>query len=946
MRMLLALTLFCMLAASGAGHEMPRAVDDRLVIELFAKEPDIVTPTSIAVDERGRLLVIECHTHFRPQNYVGPPTDRVRVFEDTDGDGHADRISTFFEGTQSTMSLALDRQGRLYVATRNEIFRLRDADGDGHADEQIPIVTLRTTAAYPHNGLAGFAFDFAGNLFFGMGENLGETFELVGSDGSTQRGTQGGHVFRCSPDGAKLERFATGLWNPFHMAFDPFGRLFAVDNDPHSRPPCRLLHVVPGGNYGFKYRNGAHGLHPFTAWNGENPGTLPMVAGVGEAPCGVVSYQSDGLPADYQGNLLITSWGDHRLERVSLEPRGASFRGQPKPFIAGGESFRPVGIAVAPDGSLFVSDWVDKAYEVHGKGRLWHIKSRALQATPPVASADAPAGRVGREPGTQKLYFPPGALTALQFGQIVTDEAQSPRLRAAAMTALGASGRLESIAAILQSKQAPVELAQYAWSILGVRGPTSDAWRIAADQPPEVRAGALRAASADHTAELWTASEDNDPFIAQAARLALARLGAVDSDRDFAERPPRQRLAALLILRESSQPPARLLAASLADADPQVRFAALQWVGEDKLSDYRGELTKALTAGPMSGDLFAAYLAALENLDAAEPRKPGDKDRNPEQYVAQTLADEHAPTDARRWALRVLRADHPLLTLDFLRRMLDADDVEMQREAIRTLAASPHAGRIALLAEIARDPKRPPSLRAEATAGVPAEERDLLLELAASDCPPVEHEAMRGLAGATLDSRQRAALEKTASGDPQRQQLIARVLDPRPASDRPAADDVDAWVGLLAGPADADEGGRVFNSRVAGCSRCHTLDGRGGQIGPDLSLVGRALERRRLIESILRPSKEIAPQYVAWNIETSDGQLLSGLLLGQLADGVQTYVDLKGTKFSLPAGSIEHRTAQPRSAMPDGLERTLTVQEFRDLLAFLKPAGSPTDAKP
>ncbi len=150
-----------------------------------------------------------------------------------------------------------------------------------------------------------------------MGENLGEPFELVGSDGSTQRGTQGGHVFRCSADGGNLERYATGFWNPFHMAIDPFGRLLAVDNDPHSHPPCRLVHVVPGGDYGFKYRNGAQGLHPFTGWNGETPGSLPMVAGVGEAPSGIVTYQSDQLPADYQGNLLITSWGDHRLERDS-----------------------------------------------------------------------------------------------------------------------------------------------------------------------------------------------------------------------------------------------------------------------------------------------------------------------------------------------------------------------------------------------------------------------------------------------------------------------------------------------------------------------------------------------------------------------------------------------------------------------------------------------------
>ncbi|HTU25649.1 MAG TPA: PVC-type heme-binding CxxCH protein, partial [Pirellulales bacterium] len=624
MRCWLIVALLCSLAAPCTAEPALTAADPRLAVELFAMEPAIVTPTSIAVDGKGRVLAIESHTHMRPQNYVGPPADRVRVFEDTDGDGRADRIETFWEGSRWTMSLAIDRQNRVYVATRDEIFRLRDADGDGRADERTQIVTMHSSANYPHNGLCGFAFDFAGNLLFGLGENLNQAFELVGSDGSIQRGAPGGHLFRCTADGGKLERTATGFWNPFHMAVDPFGRQWVVDNDPHSRPPCRLLHIVPGGNYGFKYSNGAHGLHPFTAWNGETPGSLPMVTGVGEAPSGVVSYQSTLLPADYLGNLLITSWGDHRLERVSPEPRGASFRATPKPFVTGGEDFRPVGIAVAPDGSLFVSDWVDKAYEVHGKGRLWHIKP-AAKPSPAAVSApvDAVAAALGREPGTQKLYFAPGALPNEKLAQVLADENQEIRLRAAALTALAAAGQLDPIAALLQAKATPVDLAQFAWSILQERGPTADGWRLDGDQPAEVRAAALRWTAPQHIPTLWSACEEDDPFIVQAARFALARLKAVDGARDYTAQPARQRLAALLVLRESAQPPGRLLGASLTDPDPQVRFAALQWIGEDRLSEYRDALPKILSAGPMSGELFAAYLAALEKLDT--PPVPADQ---------------------------------------------------------------------------------------------------------------------------------------------------------------------------------------------------------------------------------------------------------------------------------------------------------------------------------
>ncbi len=146
---------------------------------------------------------------------------------------------------------------------------------------------------------------------------------------------------------------AFGFWNPFHVALDAFGRLFAVDNDPDSLPPCRLLHIVPGGNYGYRYRNGRKGVHPFTAWNGELPGTLPMVSGTGEAPSGLVAYESDQLPADYIGDLLVTVLGRPSHRALPAGTRGASFRSLTEPIVTGDENFRPVGIAVAPDGSLY-----------------------------------------------------------------------------------------------------------------------------------------------------------------------------------------------------------------------------------------------------------------------------------------------------------------------------------------------------------------------------------------------------------------------------------------------------------------------------------------------------------------------------------------------------------------------------------------------------------------
>src|SRR4030095_12375625 len=111
-----------------------------------------------------------------------------RIFEDTDGDGKADKFTTFYEGMTHTMDLAVHPDGSVYVATRNEIFRLRDTKGTGAADEHTRIAFLETKANSPRNGLSGLSFDFRGDLTFGIGENLGAAYKLIGADGTTLEG--------------------------------------------------------------------------------------------------------------------------------------------------------------------------------------------------------------------------------------------------------------------------------------------------------------------------------------------------------------------------------------------------------------------------------------------------------------------------------------------------------------------------------------------------------------------------------------------------------------------------------------------------------------------------------------------------------------------------------------------------------------------------------------
>jgi putative membrane-bound dehydrogenase-like protein len=945
------------IAAFSAGAEAPKSLDPRIVVERFAAEPDIVTPTGIAVDARGVVLVAESHTHFRPKGYDGPPADRIRTFEDTDGDGRADRIRTFYEGTTHTMGLAVYHDGSVFVATRNEVFRLFDDDGDRKADRRAPIARLDTPGNYPHNGLSGFAFDFLGDVYFGLGENLGAGYALIGQDGTTLRGGgEGGNVYRIKADGTGLTRVATGFWNPFHQAFDAFGRLFVVDNDPDSRPPCRLLHVVPGGDYGYRFRNGRKGLHPFTAWNGELPGTLPMVAGTGEAPSGVVVYESDNLPEDYRGDLLVTSWGDHRIERFHLRPRGASFAAEGRPVVAGGEDFRPVGIVVAPDGSLFVSDWVDKSYNVHGKGRIWHI--RAVKPAGPSRPDDPRAAIGSPDRGTRERAARALERRGEDGRRALRGALRDPERERVQATALEGLARLDAVADFQAARGPDLALAVEAM-MLRLRAATGHAVRLAGErEAPEVRAESLRAQrSPEAEPALVAALADPDPFIQQAAREGLKhsvdRAALLRLARD--ESAP-HRLGALLMLRELGGPvPEEALARGLDDADPSVRFVAIQWVGEGRLTGFRPQLARGLASGATTRQLFEAYLAALERLDRGV-LPDVNQEVGGQEYIARLLLDPAATIPVRRRALRMLRPDHPALTAERLERFLQSPDPATRIEAVRTLREGTNPRSAAILADLARRTDLPAALRAEAIAGLSGaseDERRELVAIATAGAPELRREALRSLRGAELSPEQREQLSRLAKGDDEETSAqVAPALGRDRAEPSPPAGDLDAWLTLLDGPADATAGERVFfHPKGPGCYRCHAIDGRGGRAGPELSATGGTLTRRRLVESILQPSKEIAPQFVPWLIARTDGTVVSGLLIDESASGEQTYADSKGATFTLKPGEVAERKPMATSIMPDDLARTMTLQDFRDLLAFLRaPRGGeptpPPDAHP
>ena len=327
-------------------------------LEIIAEHPDLATPTGIDIDQNGAVWITANHTHFRPEQYQGPPKDEVLIFKP-----NGERI-VFFSNTENTMDLELDSSGMVYLAQRDKILRLLDRDHDQVCDGTDTIIQLQTDATYPHNGMSGLTWSPDGNLVFSMGENFAEPWTLTGSDGRTLKGSGEGGIFTCSPNGESLRRIAKGFWNPFALCYRN-GELFAAENDPGSRPPCRLLHIIEGGDYGYQRKYGNAAYHPFVCWNGELQDTLPMLHPLGEAPCGIVPF-ADGL--------VVTSWTEHRIDYYPLKKNGASFATNRVTLVEGGRDFRPTCLTSDDRNKLYFTDWVTGSYALHGKGRVWSME--------------------------------------------------------------------------------------------------------------------------------------------------------------------------------------------------------------------------------------------------------------------------------------------------------------------------------------------------------------------------------------------------------------------------------------------------------------------------------------------------------------------------------------------------------------------------------------------
>jgi putative membrane-bound dehydrogenase-like protein len=949
------------------------ALPEGFRVELFAAEPDVVKPIAMTFDARGRLWVIESVDY--PNDVLPNPDrqghDRIKICEDTDGDGRADRFRIFAENLNIPTSLLCVRDGVL-VACPPYILFLRDTDGDDVADRRE--VLFRGFGRYDTHAVHS-------NFHYGLDNWIWATVGYSGGrlrvGDRTWSFRQG--IFRFKPDGSAFEFVAPTTNNTWGLGITPTGHIFAsTANNQHAfylAIPNRYFEQVRGW-----YGVGIASIEDHKRYHPIGPYRQVDFHGGFTAASGFEFYGDVFLPPPYGSDVaLVCEPTGHLIHICFPKEEGSHFRTRDgyNLLASDDEWTAPIVATPGPDGAIWFIDWYNYVVQHNPTPPGFETGPGNAYVTP---LRDKKHGRIYR-------IIPPGGIrserphldraSADELVRFLSHPSMWWRLQAQRLLVERQDrSAVAGLVGILRDAADPLALLHALWTLHGLgaleqveaelfhrlarhrdpivrravvqtipRGPLARTCliesRLLEDPNPKVRLAAFLTVAelpeADDFGEaLWRSLTDplvtQDRWLPEAATVAAAAAGRAflkAAFRQASQAPTLAALRAVEVVAEhlargqmASETVAELLKEALG-AEPTVQAVFARGFAEGWPEERLGPQDEALTRAFLHGLRAGSGLQKLWWLALA--RKLGYKDLVAEVAPAVrgnllgALDDPQRPAPERLEAARGLLAlEEPSRAVpELLQRLGPQLDPQFAESLLRAVAASDSSHVPEEL--LKRWRFLSPNLRHAAIS--------LLLQRPTWTQRLVQALEEGHLRRADLALDQIRAL--TQYPNPELARRAKAVLE-QGGSPTARAEVLKAYLPLASRRGDMDLGRKVFEAQ---CSKCHRFEGIGQSIGPDLTGIA-VRTREELLTDILDPNRSVEGNYVQYTVVTRDGQVLNGLLAAESQTAVEL-IDSEGQKHVLLREDIEEMVSSTVSLMPEGFEQQMTPEELVALLEFL-----------
>lgn len=946
-------------------------------LQVFASEPDVQNPIGVALDERGRMWVAENYSWTGDQLFDPQQRDRIVVLEDTDGDGRHDKRTVFWDEAHKLTSVEVGFGGVWCICLPQVLFipdRNRDDVPDGPPEVVFDGID---EGVIGHNAANGLRLGPDGWFYARHGIQATSNIGVPGASDS-QRVKINTGVWRFHPLHRTVEAVMHGMTNAWGFDFDQHGEMFVINT-----VIGHLWHTVPGAHvrrmYGVDLNPHTYQLIEQTAdhfhwdvgaeqWNTVRQGVSDKTseAGGGHAHIGLLIYQGDNWPEEYRHQLFTLNLHGLRINTNRLEREGAGYVGKRAPDFAFFTDpwFRGMELITGPDGSVYLADWSDTG-ECHERGGVHRTSGRIYKL-----SYGKPVRQFGFDLASQadeqlvehlkkaNAWWPRTARRILM--ERWAGQGQSPEAMKVATTLRTLAEKGESVVIRLRAMEAlhGIDQASEAWLLGRLQAQDEHervmAVRLLVDRlHPEIRPASSKLLSQFQT----LAQKDPSGLVHLYLASALQRLPvqerwgiaeALASKEMWAE----DRMFPLMLwygiepavptnidrsiqLARASQIP--LFTENIArrwtlemEKTPQ-GIERLMEVTDAKHAQYDAAVLKGMSLGlngwlratqPRTWIPFAARLDSKSSEEIDRMKKGlqlvfGDGLAMAE--LRKIAGDGNANPDARRQALRSL-IQHGSSDLANPLLQWTADRV-LGLDAIRGLAKYEH-------------PDAAKTLIGRWSSLGPIEKQEVVHTL--SSRPTYARELLAGIRGKKLEANELTAYHARqiqSFEDPELQRELSELWGEVRSSPQEKKQKMEEWKKSLSSEvlqkANLSQGRWTFQQT---CANCHVLYGVGKRTGPDLTGSNRK-NLDYLLENILDPSASVGQDFRTLTVVLDDGRVINGVI-SEKNEKTLTLQTLQ-EPITIDRSQIVSQKQNATSLMPDGLLENKTLEQVRDLIAYL-----------